>query len=296
MKYQGKSVADRVNAITSKNSPSMKLAETQGLQQAGRRGLLNSSMGARAAQAAMIEQAIPMAQTDSQQENEWNMQSRSLDSRKGLLDTELSSREKLHGLDLGQQDRQFNKKLDQSGDQFNREMDQQGNQFNKNFEQSDRQFNQNFEQSGQQFDREMNLKEEDTGYRGQALDLQREEMNQNNKNNQLDRDQRQTLSNMEMAAGERQSAANMLASFESSRAQIISNIMNNTELSKEVRDQEVANANNRFVTMSNLVEQLYVFDVEWAETPPEDPDEVADEPAPEPNRRPTNRYDFNRVN
>lgn len=65
-KMDDTSVADRVAAITSGNSELMKLARTQGMQTANRRGLGNSTMGIEAAQSAALGTAVPIAQSDTQ--------------------------------------------------------------------------------------------------------------------------------------------------------------------------------------------------------------------------------------
>lgn len=56
-----------VDQITSKNSLLMKNAETAGLKQANRRGMLNSSMAVGEAQRAVIDAALPIASQDSSQ-------------------------------------------------------------------------------------------------------------------------------------------------------------------------------------------------------------------------------------
>ena len=61
-------VASRVAAITSGNSDLMKLARTQGIQSANRRGLGNSSM---AGQTAVLNAATPIASQDAQAAASW---------------------------------------------------------------------------------------------------------------------------------------------------------------------------------------------------------------------------------
>ena len=59
-------VAGQLPGILSSGSPYMQAAELKGKQYASSRGLLNSSMGAEAAQKAAIEAALPIAQQDAQ--------------------------------------------------------------------------------------------------------------------------------------------------------------------------------------------------------------------------------------
>lgn len=58
-------VAGNIRDIIDENSPLMKQARTAGLQQAAARGLLNSTAGIKAAQAALYQAAAPIAQADA---------------------------------------------------------------------------------------------------------------------------------------------------------------------------------------------------------------------------------------
>lgn len=62
-------IAARVSELTSQDSPFMRAARTQGLQAANRRGVLNSSMGIGAAQAAAIGAATPIASQEAAETN-----------------------------------------------------------------------------------------------------------------------------------------------------------------------------------------------------------------------------------
>lgn len=58
-------VESRIQGIINKNSGLMQLANTRGLQQANRRGVLNSSMAGEAAQKAVLDAAFPIASQDA---------------------------------------------------------------------------------------------------------------------------------------------------------------------------------------------------------------------------------------
>lgn len=62
---QTDTVEGRMAGLLSKDSALMQRAETKGKQYANSRGLLNSSIGAGAAQAAMVDAAMPIAQQDA---------------------------------------------------------------------------------------------------------------------------------------------------------------------------------------------------------------------------------------
>lgn len=67
-------VADEVSNITSQNSLAMRSAKAKGNQFAASRGMQNSSLGAEAAQRAMVDAALPMAQQNVSQRHDVKMQ------------------------------------------------------------------------------------------------------------------------------------------------------------------------------------------------------------------------------
>lgn len=60
-------IGARVADLTSQDSAMMRQARTSGMQQANKRGLMNSSMGIGAAQGAAIAAATPIASQESQE-------------------------------------------------------------------------------------------------------------------------------------------------------------------------------------------------------------------------------------
>jgi hypothetical protein len=60
-------VAGQVTNVVKKDSPLMQQAQTEGMQQAQERGLLNSSVGISAAQDSVYKAALPIAQADAAQ-------------------------------------------------------------------------------------------------------------------------------------------------------------------------------------------------------------------------------------
>lgn len=62
---KNQTVSGQLEADLKAGSPLMQLARTQGLESAASRGLLNTSMAVGAAQTAMIDKAMPMAQQDA---------------------------------------------------------------------------------------------------------------------------------------------------------------------------------------------------------------------------------------
>lgn len=77
----------RMAKITALDSPNMQRAEQYGLRQAGGRGLLNSSIAAGAAQGAMVDRAIPLAQTDAQLIAQQNIENQQATNRAAEITT-----------------------------------------------------------------------------------------------------------------------------------------------------------------------------------------------------------------
>ncbi len=91
---QHKSVAQLVTDYTSKDSPLMTMARTEGLKAANRRGLLNSSMAAQASMDSVLANTLPMASQDSAQ---------SLTRSENALDRQLQ--ERMQGRDIASREK-----------------------------------------------------------------------------------------------------------------------------------------------------------------------------------------------
>lgn len=72
--YNPLDVSDEVSKITNQNSLAMRSAKALGNQAAASRGMQNSTLGAEAAQRAMLDAALPMAQQNVSQAHNTKMQ------------------------------------------------------------------------------------------------------------------------------------------------------------------------------------------------------------------------------
>jgi len=89
--------ASDITGLLSQDSPYMERARTSGKQYANERGMLNTTMGAQAAEAAAIDAAMPIVQMQSQERGQSRqmahdivMQNLDTDSRASLIDLEQS--------------------------------------------------------------------------------------------------------------------------------------------------------------------------------------------------------------
>lgn len=110
-------VAKGVEGVVAGNSPLMQQAETRGKQFANRRGLLNSTMGGQAAQAAVLDTALPIASQQSAQTHAKNvagmdisaardMQATDIAGKQDLLNTDIASKEHIATLNIAAHDRE----------------------------------------------------------------------------------------------------------------------------------------------------------------------------------------------
>jgi hypothetical protein len=100
----GAFVENRLDGILASDSPLMTRAATQGMQFANSRGLLNSTMAAGAAQGAMIDRAMPIAQQDAQFVSDLNKMGMGYNQDLGKMS---------HGHNLGLASAEFTAKLDE---------------------------------------------------------------------------------------------------------------------------------------------------------------------------------------
>ena len=111
----------QLDQILDPNSVLMQRARTEGLQYANQRGLLNSSIAAQAAQQAMIDAAIPIAQQDARTYAEAAGQITDIEGRAALQDAQLGTNVSM-----------FNVGEDNVTNRFNAESKNRAGEFNAN--------------------------------------------------------------------------------------------------------------------------------------------------------------------
>lgn len=94
------SVSGRLKDIVDENGPLMQQAARAGLNTANRRGLINSSIAAGAAQSEVIRQAAPLAQQEAAQASQRNLQTLGNQDQLEQLERQIASTEGQQKLDL----------------------------------------------------------------------------------------------------------------------------------------------------------------------------------------------------
>lgn len=285
--FYGTSVADRVKKLTEEQSPLMKQAAAQGNQQAARRGLLNSSMGVRAAQTAMIDRALPMAQQDADSAVKMQMQDKDQAHSKGLLQMEIGSREKMHGMDWAQRGEQFDKGYGLNREEFDwkkgstdkefdlkkQELEDQRYRFDKGFGLDEKRLEQDINQWQQNF----NL----------TKDKYKTEIEQFDRKFDLDAQLQAaqlTMDDRRLTQAERETATGLINSTRQTAIQMMLSLAQMQDIPADQRKQLESNIANYITSQTTFIADMYanvdlgLGDTGLAETTPGLSNATADQP------------------
>lgn len=128
---EDKSTAGRVNSIINTGSPLMKTAATKAAQAMQARGLRNSSMAVQAGQQAVIETALPIAQTDANLFQQQALANQNARNTAAQFNSNTKATVGLAGMDAARQESQFGRSLLEQARQFNVDQGNKGTQFDK---------------------------------------------------------------------------------------------------------------------------------------------------------------------
>lgn len=117
--------AGQLNSILASNSPLMQQAATMGKSYANKRGMLDSSIGATAAQDAMIARATPLAQQDAGTFYDANKSNTANQMQAGMFNASESNKMGMFNADAKNRTSMFNSTLNKDVDQFNQNLMQQ---------------------------------------------------------------------------------------------------------------------------------------------------------------------------
>lgn len=280
------SVQGRMAGLLSTDSDYMKQAETAGLQQANKRGLLNSSIAVGAAESSRIAAALPIASQDSSQANQRQMQGRGLqdsdiqqgkqiastekltgqqlDTQKQLQASQIASTEKQQGTAISAnqtlQDReiansQWSKQFDAATQQALQGVDIASREKMQQAGFTQAQILQQSEQQNQQWLAQFDA---DTRTKLQGLDAQTRLGLQ-----QLDIQSQEKIANMNVGENQRAEAARMATSFEVAYQGMLATIMNNPDIPADARQSYIDHANTVRQSNLSLVEQMFQIKLEW---------------------------------
>lgn len=134
-------VSGQMNALLDQNSTYLQRARTQSAQAANARGLINSSMGVQAGEAAAIDAALPIAQGDAQvhgQSAQFNAQAKNdVDARNDAAINEFGRL----NMDATNRAREFSATAENEAGRFNTASTNQASEFGANAQNTMSQFN-----------------------------------------------------------------------------------------------------------------------------------------------------------
>lgn len=122
LEFQDSSVQNRLDEIMSKDNDLMRAAGTRGKQAAASRGLLNTSMGVQAGEAAMLDVALPIASQEAGQAQEINLQLQDIFSREQLQLADQAFRKEALGLELDSRERIAMAEIDSAMERLSQEL------------------------------------------------------------------------------------------------------------------------------------------------------------------------------
>lgn len=243
------SVARRVTGLLDTSNPDnlyMQQAETQGLQQANQRGLLNSSIAVQAAQQGRVNAALPIAQQDASQANQRVMQGTQIQSTEGMQTKDIAA----------QQQEQ------QTGIAAAKEQQQTGIAATQQEQQTQIAADTAKQQADIQNQKWLAQFSADTQTRLQGLDEATRLQLQ-----QLSSDSAERIANMNVSSNDKDRATSIAASLELGYQQMVSSITNNPDIPADARQQYLDQANAIRESNFNLIEQMYGINLDWTGTP-----------------------------
>ncbi|CAO3403516.1 hypothetical protein [Azospirillum palustre] len=236
-------VDSEVSRITSAGGPLMQQAKTDGLATAQRRGLLNSSMAVGAAQGAVLNAALPMAQQNAQQTAAKNLSSQDYGQNRGL-------QEQKFGYDKDLSDQAFRQQQQLSEQEYQHQLGTIDTQGNWNSRLQVEKAGQDASLSHQDYQQKTVLADQD--YRQKVGLLQ------------IDNASKEKIAGWNVSQYEKERAMSAVTSMEQLYASQFSALANNTDLPAETRNAYLQHIASLRDSSLNLVEQMYGINLNWA--------------------------------
>lgn len=230
-KLEDDSVSTHVTGLMSQSSPFMQQARTQGLQSANRRGLLNSSMGVQASQAAAYQAALPIASQEASQAFQKNLSGQGYQQQYQLAEQGFGHQKALAEQGFGHQQQLLTMEL---GSRERLQMADLAAQK---------------ERLGMQITSQEKLALQDLKAAMDRLNVQT--------------GSQEKIAQMNIAAHDRQYAMSAAVAMENSYAEMFRTIASAHDLPAAARDQYLQHIGAIRDANLNLVEQLYGIDLQW---------------------------------
>jgi hypothetical protein len=288
---------DKVTAYSSKDSPLMKAARTEGLKIANRRGLLNSTMAADASQDAALRQVVPIASQDSSQDFQRNQAARNFEYTMAGQDDaqghEVDMFGRTAGLERELQTQRLTSDQRLQTERILAEKDMQLKSLNSDATLQALRLKHDLTTQERAIlaDKEAQIRgitaersnlertiladtenqQRDIAFRGDLFnrdatlrrDLQSNEFNFDQGQRTLDRALQEKLAKWNLDANDRNSAAQLLTNMENLYQNTYASLLNNTAMDAATRTQFMTSIKNLRDKQINFVEQMYDIDLTW---------------------------------
>ncbi len=292
-----KGIAERVNEITSTDSPTMRAARARAKKASNARGLGNSSLAIGAGELAAIQSALPMASQDSSEENarelsrmgfkqslalqddaqEYGTSERlgaeTFTSGENALDRDLtreeaeaertfrtSEREGAQGFSASENrlDRDLTTSEREAGEAFRSTERREGEDFSATEAEKVRGFASKERQAGENFSSDQARQD-----RAQQLTVIAEQANFDANSEEARREFDAMIAGWNIDAAERQDAAQYVANASATYANQYSAVLSNPELNPEARQQQIGLLRAQNAKRINLGEQIFGVNLDF---------------------------------
>lgn len=269
---QTETVQGQMNSILSQDSPLMQRARTMAAQQMAQRGLVNSSMAVGAAQSAMIDKAMPIAQQDASTYNAVASENTNARNRAADLNT---SQLNQFALQKGAQD--FQAGQQQTQNDFNARMQQlqeSGQDSRQARDIASREAMIRLEQLGVQnrFDQELALKS--SQFNIEQYNLERRQLLENQ--NELDK------MGLQINANNAQIPTNFAANISNTAMSGVNAVMADGNLSADAKRAAIDNIVNYANSQIAWAEKFYNTGIPRITTPSTSTTSTSTSPSPAP--------------
>jgi len=237
------SVANNVDKLTSQDSALMTGARTQGLQQANKRGLLNSSVAVQAAQKAGYDAAIPIATADANITNNKNITGMNNNNSLTLQSRDAAAAKERLGLQLTSEEKRASQEL------ASRE-----------------------KITGMTNENALLIQQRDALAAKERLGIQltseekrlQQELANRTSIAAADRTANQQNTQAQIASTDRRAAMDTVAAFEAAYSNALTGIMANDKIPAATRSQVLQSIQASRQSNIQMVEQMYGVDLAWA--------------------------------
>ena len=236
-------VDSEVSRITSAGGPLMQQAKTDGLATAQRRGLLNSSVAVGAAQGAVLNAALPMAQQNAQQTAAKNLSSQEYGQSRGL-------QEQKFGYDTSLQEQKFGYDSRLSDQAFQQQAVLSNQEYGQKLSLADVEGNWSSRLQSEKAQQDSALSDQDFRQKVGLLNI--------------DNASKEKIASWNVSQYEKERAMSALTSMESLYASEFNSLANNTDLPAEARNTYLQHIASLRDSSLNLVQQMYGIQLNWA--------------------------------